>query len=182
MAKAQDQFIGEIRLFAGSFPPADWAFCNGQLLPISQNTALFSLLGTNYGGDGKSTFALPNLQGKFAIGAGQGHDLAPISLGEDRGSATVTLTVANLPAHNHSFNVGTANNGNNTNGANAVINTTAKDLDNFNIKKPYTTVTGNTSNVAATAIAGASVPVAIINPYLTLNYIIALKGIFPSRP
>src|SRR4051812_49612110 len=96
-----DPFIAEIRIFAGNFAPTGWALCNGQLLPISQNTALFSLLGTTYGGDGRSTFALPNLQGAAPIQAGQGNGLSVYDLGESGGSPTVTLLGTELPAHTH---------------------------------------------------------------------------------
>src|SRR5690242_12654423 len=96
-----DQFVAEIRIFGGNFAPVGWALCNGQLLPISQNTALFSLLGTNYGGDGKSTFGLPNLQGAVPLGAGQGPGLSLRDLGELGGEQTVTLLDTEMPAHAH---------------------------------------------------------------------------------
>src|SRR5512135_3640495 len=98
-----DQFLAEIRIFAGNFAPTGWAVCDGQLLPISQNTALFSLLGTTYGGDGKSTFALPNLQGSFTIGQGQGPGLSLRDLGETGGSESVTLLNNQMPAHSHAL-------------------------------------------------------------------------------
>src|SRR6476659_6582688 len=96
-----DQFVAEIRIFPFNFAPLGWALCNGQLMPISQNTALFSLLGTYYGGDGKSTFALPNLQGSAPLGQGQGAGLSDYVLGETGGEATVTLLTSEIPAHNH---------------------------------------------------------------------------------
>ena len=96
-----DQFVGEIRILGGNFAPAGWALCNGQLLPISQNTALFSLLGTNYGGDGRSNFALPNLQGAAPLAMGSGPGLTPRVIGETGGEDAVTLTIAELPAHAH---------------------------------------------------------------------------------
>src|SRR6516225_6298908 len=98
-----DQFVGEVRMFCGNFAPTGWAFCNGQLLPIAQNTALFSLLGTNYGGDGRSTFGLPNLQGAFPVhaGASAGPGLSARATGQTGGAETVTLTAAQLPAHGH---------------------------------------------------------------------------------
>src|SRR5262245_60083892 len=98
-----DPFVAEIRLFAGNFAPRGWAFCNGQLLPISQNTALFSLLGTNYGGDGRSSFALPDLQGRVPLHAGNGPGLSSRHLGEAGGDDTITLTDAQMPAHSHSL-------------------------------------------------------------------------------
>src|SRR5271155_4717230 len=96
-----DQFLGEIRIVPFSFAPTEWAFCNGQLLPISQNTALFSLLGTTYGGDGRTNFALPNLQGMSPMGQGDGAGLAPATLGQTGGAATVTLAISQIPAHTH---------------------------------------------------------------------------------
>src|SRR6266404_6639525 len=104
-----DAFVGEIRMFGFNFAPTGWATCDGQLLPISQNTALFSLLGTFYGGDGKSTFALPNLQGSTPIGQGQSAGLSQYFLGEQSGSDTVTLLQAEMPAHNHNFAVRSSN-------------------------------------------------------------------------
>src|SRR5215475_11890866 len=97
-----DQFVGEIRVVGFNFAPTGWAFCNGQLLPISQNTALFSLLGTQYGGDGKSTFALPDLQGSAAMGQGNGNGLSPRFVGESSGTPSVTLIQSEMPIHNHS--------------------------------------------------------------------------------
>src|SRR6266513_1476261 len=103
-----DQFVAEIRIFGFNFPPTGWAFCDGQLLPISQNTALFSLLGTTYGGDGKSTFALPNLQGNAPMHPGQGPGLSLHDLGETGGSDTVTLLTSEMPAHSHAWNASKA--------------------------------------------------------------------------
>src|SRR6478736_5724856 len=103
---AQDPFVGEIRLFAGTFAPKGWAFCNGQLMSISQNTALFSLLGTTYGGDGKTTFALPDLQGRLPMHFGQGPGLSNRDLGEKAGSETVALTTSQMPLHGHTVSYG----------------------------------------------------------------------------
>ena len=108
-----DQFVAEIRIFPFNFPPTGWAFCDGQLMPISQNTALFSLLGTTYGGDGKSTFALPDMQGNAGMQPGQGQGLSLRDLGEMGGSQTVTLLVSEIPIHTHSLQVS----GNNTRAA-----------------------------------------------------------------
>lgn len=181
-AKAQDQFVGEIRLFAGNFPPKGWAFCQGQLLPIAQNTALFSLLGTYYGGDGKTTFALPNLQGNFAIGAGQGNGLSEIDLGQEGGQQHISLISTEIPSHTHTLNVATVNNGNSNTGDNSFINTTAKDADKFPIKNQYNTNVNSTTRLTYSGVAGSGTPVATMDPYLTLNYIIALQGVFPQRP
>ena len=103
-----DPFVGEVRMFTGNFPPSGWAFCNGQLLPLSQNTALFSLLGTTYGGDGRSTFALPKLMDAMPVGAGQGPGLAPVQLGEAGGADSVTLQPSQMPPHSHAVNTAVA--------------------------------------------------------------------------
>jgi microcystin-dependent protein len=170
-----DPFVAEIRIVGFNFAPTGWAQCNGQLLPISQNTALFSLLGTFYGGDGKSTFALPNLQGSAAMGQGQGQGLSERFLGEQSGSQTVTLIQSEIPVHTHAMNA------------------YSDDLADVNAPSPsvilgassgltlYAT-TGNTQmNPGATSIAGASFPHNNMQPYLTLNFVIALQGVFPPR-
>jgi microcystin-dependent protein len=164
-----DMFIGEIKLVSFNFAPKFLALCNGQLLPINQNQALFSLLGTTYGGNGTTNFALPNLQGKVPVGFGTGPGLTDIVQGQVGGAQTVTLTAANL-AHSHAIAA--------SNGAPTTNRPTGAYLAAGN---KYST-TSNTS-MAATAPAGAPSPTAHENqpPYLTLNYVIALQGIFPSR-
>jgi microcystin-dependent protein len=169
---AQDQFIGEIRIFAGKFAPKGWAFCSGQLLPISQNTALFSLLGTTYGGNGITNFALPNLNGRVPIHPGQGPGLSLYDLGETGGSETVTLTTANLPAHNHTISASTIS-------GTTSVPTNAVPANTLNTDKEYASSSNTT--MMGTGSVGIAFPVITLQPYLTLNYIIAIQGIFPPR-
>jgi microcystin-dependent protein len=181
--KAQDQFLGEIRIFAGSFAPKGWAFCQGQILPISQNTALFSLLGTTYGGDGRSTFALPNLQGRMIIGPGQGPGLTLYDLGETGGEATITLTVAEIAAHYHTFTfpvtalVCMAATGTLDTPANGYPANTPGGYSNS-----ANTSMKSVSNGVTIQSSGGSSPHNNMQPYVVLNYIIATQGIFPARP
>jgi microcystin-dependent protein len=172
-----DPFVAEIRMFAGNFAPKGWATCDGQLLPISQNTALFSLLGTYYGGDGKSTFALPNLEGSAPIGQGQGAGLSDRFLGEASGADNITLLQTEMPAHNHnwggSFNVGDV-----PNGQASVVLTQASS------GQPYQTVSNanlTQMNFQALSIAGSSLPHNNMMPFLTVTFIIAQQGVFPPR-
>jgi len=170
-----DQFVAEIRLFPFNFAPQGWAFCNGQLLPISQNTALFSLLGTTYGGDGKSTFALPDLQGRVPLHHGDGPGLTSRMLGESAGSATVTLLESEIPSHVHALR-GSALDGD------LSLPSPVRVLGNATGAKPYGSGTDVLLAGQALALAGGSVPHNNLQPYLTLNYCIALQGIFPPRP
>jgi microcystin-dependent protein len=173
-----DPFVAEIRIFAGNFAPTGWAFCNGQLLPISQNTALFSLLGTTYGGDGKSTFALPNLQGAAPLGAGQGPGLSLRDLGETGGSKTVTLLASQIPAHTHGARAST------TGGVNSPANATWGESKLGKTPMAVYAASG-ADNIAmspqALAAAGGGLPHNNMPPYLCLTFIIALQGIFPPR-
>ncbi|GAA3537561.1 phage tail protein [Nocardioides daeguensis] len=171
-----DQFLAEIRVFPFNFAPAGWAFCNGQLMPISQNTALFSLLGTTYGGDGKSTFALPNLQGQAPLQHGQGPGLSDRFLGESSGSSTVTLLQSEMPVHSHTLRGDLVD---------------PADTSTPNPNASYGLSAGGTlyqasSNAqldpAALVPAGGSLPHNNMQPYLTLHFCIALQGIFPARP
>jgi microcystin-dependent protein len=172
-----EPFVAEIRIFAGNFAPTGWALCNGQLMPISQNTALFSLLGTTYGGDGKSNFALPNLQGSAPMQAGQGPGLSLRDLGETGGEQTVTLLQTEMPSHTHTAQ---ANNGsgNSNNPANEVWATSP-------FQRGQQALYGTPGNVVmnpfATSIAGGNVPHNNMMPFLTLTFIIALQGVFPPR-
>ena len=173
-----DPFVAEIRMFAGNFPPKGWATCDGQLLPISQNTALFSLLGTFYGGDGKSTFALPNMEGSTPLGQGQGAGLSERFLGEASGSDFITLLTSEMPIHNHnwggSFNVGDVPNGQPT-----VVLTQASS------GQPYQTVSNanlTTMNPQQLSLIGGSLPHNNMQPFLVVTFIIALQGVFPPRP
>lgn len=170
-------FVAEIRIVAFNFPPRGWAFCNGQLLPISQNTALFSLLGTTYGGDGKSTFALPDLQGSVPIEQGQGAGLTERFLGEQSGTPTVTLLQSEMPQHRH-FAVADGSGGGNQpapngNAWSSLSGRTPPSLYN------------NTANInmspLATSVTGSSFPHNNMQPYLGLNFIIAMQGVFPPR-
>lgn len=179
--------IGTIILFAGNFAPRSWAFCEGQLLSISQNTALFSILGTTYGGDGKSTFALPDLRGRVPIQQGTGAGLSHHSLGAKVGKETNTLQVANLPAHNHvaSLKVSSANANLNVATAGSSIASpgslsgrTFTPTEGFNSTIPN--ITMNNESVT-TNNTGSNTPVNNIQPSLALNYIICLNGVYPSR-
>jgi microcystin-dependent protein len=170
-----DQFLGEIRMFAGNFAPTGWAFCNGQILPISQNTALFSLLGTQYGGNGSSNFALPNLQGNFPLHAGQGPGLTPYVVGEATGQAAVTLLGSQMPAHNHALLAAPSP----TTGAAGPTVALAPSSNGAAIYHAAT----HTQPLAPAALAASGGGQAHENrqAYLALNFIIALQGIFPSR-
>lgn len=173
-----DQFVAEIRIFPFNFPPTGWAFCDGQLMPISQNTALFALLGTTYGGDGKSTFALPDMQGNAPMQPGQGSGLTERFLGEMSGSETVTLLVSEIPFHQHSLR-------GNFNQADLNDPSPARCLAASATGFLYQTNTAaNLVQMAPQALppAGGGLPHSNMQPYLTLNFCIALQGIFPQRP
>jgi microcystin-dependent protein len=175
-----DQFVAEIRIFGFTFPPTGWAYCNGQLLPISQNTALFSLLGTTYGGNGTSTFALPNLQGSAPMHPGQGPGLSLHDLGETGGSTTVTLLSSEMPAHTHIVNCidGGRIAGQVGQPGNAILTKTSG-------TPPLAYASGGAQNQQlaqnAVSVVGGSQPHNNMMPYLTLNFCIAMQGIFPPR-
>lgn len=167
-------FVGEIRIFAGNFAPQGWAFCNGQLLAIAEFSVLFNLLGTTYGGDGQTTFALPNLNSKFAIHQGQGPGLSTRTLGESLGEAQVTLNVNQLPTHSHPVNC-------------SATATAANPKGNFwgtdpagNIA-PYSNAAPNAQMAPLTPGSGGGQPHNNMQPYTALCYIISLFGIFPSQ-
>jgi microcystin-dependent protein len=170
-----DQYLGEIRMFAGNFAPQGWALCNGQILAISQNTALFSLLGTYYGGDGVQTFALPNLQSRVPVHQGQGSGLSPYVIGQSGGNENVTLTQAQMPQHNHTMATLSAP------GTAARPNTQL--LAQSTSGNVYGPAPGDGSalNQAAINSAGSGQPHTNIQPYLAVTFIIALQGIYPSR-
>jgi microcystin-dependent protein len=172
-----DQFLAEIRIFPFNFPPTGWAFCDGQIMPISQNTALFALLGTTYGGDGKSTFALPDLQGSVPMQPGQGEGLSLRDLGEVAGAETVTLLQTEMPVHNHSLQA-TIEQGDNRLPAPTLA--LAQSLGAF----AYVSGSPPLVQMAPQAITpnGGSLPHNNLQPYLTLNFCIALQGVFPQRP
>lgn len=172
-----DQFVAEIRIFPFNFPPTGWAFCNGQLMPISQNTALFSLLGTTYGGDGKSTFALPDFQGSVPIQQGQGSGLSLYDLGQMGGSETVTLLTSEIPAHAHQASAATGS------GPTSPANNAWGQGAGRTPPPVYVDGSPNVTMAPATvAITGSSFPHNNMQPYLTLNFCIAMQGIFPQRP
>jgi microcystin-dependent protein len=172
-----DPFVAEIRIFPFNFAPTGWAFCDGQLLPISQNTALFSLLGTTYGGDGKSTFALPNLQGMCAMHQGQGPGLSLYELGQSSGTDTVDLLVSEIPIHNHNLQaVGQPS----TTGLPSAASSLGRSAGGSAYKATPFNPTVNMS-FQALPPAGGGLPHNNMMPYLTLNYCIALQGVFPPR-
>jgi microcystin-dependent protein len=175
-----DQFVAEIRIFGCNFAPKNWALCNGQILSIAQNTALFSLVGTVYGGNGTTTFGLPNLQGTAALGMGQGSGLSPYSIGEQVGSSTVTLISGELAVHNHNINCNV--DGGTVPGPGADI-LSASGSDRGNVMYS-TATTGATVNMNPLQLqpTGTGGPHNNMSPYLTNNYCIALSGIFPQRP
>jgi microcystin-dependent protein len=173
-----DPFVAEIRMFAGNFAPTGWATCDGQLLPISQNTALFSLLGTFYGGDGKSTFALPNLQGAAPVHEGQGPGLSEIFLGQMGGSQFVTLLQSEIPLHTHNVMANVVEGE-----AGQVFPVPSNLWGVPSDERAY--VPGANGNVAmhptAMSVAGGSLPHNNLPPYLVVNFIIAMQGVFPPR-
>lgn len=169
-----DPFVAEIRIFPFNFAPKGWAFCDGQILPISQNTALFSLLGTTYGGDGKSTFALPDMQGNAPMHPGQGQGLSLRDLGEMSGVESVTLITTEMPVHTHIM-VGDEDDASFKTPQNMLLGG-----GNQMYLGPNPTVNTNLS-FQALALAGGGLPHNNMQPYLTLNFCIALQGVFPAR-
>lgn len=170
-----EPFLGEIQIFAGNFAPVGWAFCNGQVLPISQNTALFSLLGTTYGGNGQSTFALPDLRGCVPIQPGQGPGLSMRMLGERGGVERVTLGTSQMPSHAHTL------------GASAGNGTSDAAAGNVAARSPaaipqYAAASDANLSITAIGSAGGSQPHNNMQPYLALSFIIALQGVYPQRP
>ena len=173
-----DPFVAEIRIFPFNFAPRGWAFCDGQILPISQNTALFSLLGTTYGGDGKSNFALPNMQGNTPMHPGQGPGLSLHDLGETGGSETVTLLESEMPAHSHFMR---AHNGDQAD--HQIPGPTTSLAQSANGNAYQSTANSNLAQLAGQILtpAGGDQPHNNMQPYLTLNFCIALQGVFPPR-
>ena len=171
-----DPFVAEIRIFPFNFAPKGWAWCNGQLLPLSQNTALFSLLGTTYGGDGKSTFALPDLEGRAAMHPGQGQGLSLRDLGETGGTESITLLISEIPLHNHLWQA---------NAAPATLNApdTGRSIARSSIVGAYKSGANPDAQMAFQAVspAGGSLPHNSMQPYLTYYFNIALQGVFPPR-
>lgn len=181
-----ETFLACILLWPCNFAPTGWAFCAGQLLSISQNSALFSLLGTTFGGNGQTTFGLPDMRSRIPIGVGQGLGLSSYVLGQVGGTETVTLTINNLPSHAHSFTISASNAQATVSTPAAGSNTLAAPYDGvaFNSVNGYNNLAPNTAlNVGSTTtgLAGNNLPFSNTQPYLGLNYIIALQGIYPSR-
>lgn len=177
-----DQYLGEVRLFAGNFAPKGWALCQGQLMPIQQNQALFSLLGTTYGGNGTVNFGLPDFRGRFPISWGSSY-----VWGQKAGSPTVTLTSSNLPVHTHPYQQPISTDpGTLSSPANAypatVVGTNNVRGQTLTVN-PYLagTATGAMGGTYNTDVAGSSLPLSVQNPYVAVSFIIALTGIFPSR-
>jgi microcystin-dependent protein len=164
-------YIGEIRMFAGNFAPAGWAFCNGQLIPISENDALFNLIGTTYGGDGQNTFALPDLQSRVPVHQGNG-----FTLGQTGGAEEVTLTTQQIPAHNHFARCSSGGQNTSTNPANASWNISDVQQYASNALPPNTTMSAQ-----AFPSTGGSQPHDNMLPFLCINFIISLFGVFPSQ-
>lgn len=173
-----DQFLAEIRIFPFNFAPTGWAFCNGQLMPLSQNTALFALLGTTYGGDGKSTFALPNMLDNAPMQPGQGQGLSLRDLGEMSGVESITLLVSEIPFHTHGLMADILD------PADLAIPTQNRVLAQSQNAFAYQPAAVNLGLMAPQALppAGGGLPHNNMQPYLTLNFCIALQGIFPQRP
>lgn len=185
-----DNFVGEIRLFPFNFAPNGWALCQGQLLPINQNTALFSLLGTFYGGDGKSNFALPNLQGRVAIAQGQGPGLSSYVIGDTGGAETITVLTTQIPSHSHTLTPAGTLNARNAGGDRQTPAANVLAAESEGATATYSNASVNASMKAGgvtfsgtTAVSTAGGDTAHENrmPFLTLNYCIALQGIFPAR-
>jgi microcystin-dependent protein len=182
-----EPYIGEIMMFAGNFAPQGWALCDGSVLSIAQNTALFAILGTTYGGNGQTTFALPDLRGRAPVHPGQGPGLSPYALGQNGGVEQVSLTTAQMPAHTH---LATATVTINVNDSRADATSPNGAVLSQPEAASYAAEPDGTSTMNARAVtaavtvglAGNSAPVPTLSPYLCVNFIIALQGIFPSRP
>jgi microcystin-dependent protein len=180
-----EPFLGEIKMFAGNFAPSGYAMCNGQILPITQNTALFSILGTTYGGNGTTTFALPDLRGRVPIHVGQGAGTSPYVLGEQTGVESVVLSTAQMPLHTHQVNC----DGQATGRGGSVFASGTGDTPVGNYpalaaapgNPVYSASHNATMNPSMLSTAGGTTPVTNIQPVLCVNFIIALQGIFPAR-
>jgi microcystin-dependent protein len=176
-----EPFIGQIIIFGGNFAIRGYAMCNGQILSIAQNTALFSILGTTYGGNGQTTFALPNLQSRVPIHFGQGPGLSSYSLGQQAGTENTTLTQNNLPSHSHALNSNAGGKGNAAVPTNnflgvGVVPSSSETTNNYN-----SAAGTNPLAPGSIGLTGGSQPFSLLQPYLALNFQIALEGIFPSR-
>jgi microcystin-dependent protein len=174
-----DPFLGEIVMFAGTFEPRGWAFCNGRLLSIAESPALFSILGTTYGGNGTTTFALPDLRGRVAISSGQGPGLSNHQLGEMSGTETVTLTTAQIPTHNHFLAASSAAGDQTTPLGNLPAG--VPDHSSGNLLNAYSAAADGAMARTALTPAGNGQPHTNLQPFLCVNFIIAMEGVLPSR-
>ena len=174
-----DPFLGEIRLVGFTFAPQGWALCDGQLLSIAQNTALFSLLGTTYGGNGQTTFALPDLRGRVPIHPGQGPGLSNYVLGEQSGSENVTLNTSQLPGHNHPL--ASSNQQGSSSDPSGFFPAVLNEPTGSIAVNGYLASSNSTLNPAAIGVTGGNQPHSNIQPFLCVNFIICLQGIYPSR-
>jgi microcystin-dependent protein len=187
--QAQDAFLGEVKLFAGNFAPRGWAFCDGQQIAISQNTALFALLGSTYGGDGRTTFALPDLRGRVVVGPRRGNGLSNFIAGQQGGSQTNTLNTSQLPSHSHTASgVIRASSAKATtkdptgNYFASAIQVSGRDINEVSSYAPTKNVDMNADAINVTVgTTGSGVEFNNLQPFLAINYIICLNGIFPSR-
>lgn len=171
-----EPFIAEIRIFAGNFAPRGWAFCNGQLLPIAQNTSLFSLIGTTYGGDGRTTTALPNLQGRAPMHPGRGPGLTARRLGQVGGNQTVTVTEAQMPRHTHTARASNEQGEENDPLNASLAGSVGNNLYSSQVSGPFSTLSPQTHPPAGGGQAHTN-----MQPFLVMNFIIALVGLYPSR-
>jgi len=170
-----DPYIGEIRLFAGNYAPTGWAFCDGQVLETVQYNALFTVIGNRFGGDGDTTFALPDLRGRLSMHAGAGIGLTPRAFGETGGEAAVALTLDQIPVHDHAANCRTTSNGKSPEGA------IWASVAGFG-QGVYSTKTDVPMNAETIGVAGGGQPHNNMPPYVNINYMIALNGVYPSKP
>lgn len=175
-------FLGEITMFGGNFAPRGWAFCDGQLLPVSQYDALFALLGTIYGGDGRTTFALPDLRGRIPVHQGSGPGLSPRLIGQKYGQETVTLTTNQMPAHSHTVAARVRAESRAANNAAPAGNMVATGATIYRANSPAADVNMSSAMIGVTENnVGSNQPYDIMPPYQAVYYIIALEGVFPSR-
>ena len=178
-----DPYLGEIRMVGFNYAPQGWAFCDGSTLPIAQYTALYSLLGTAYGGNGTTTFGLPDLRGRVPIDQGNGPGLSSYVMGQRAGSESVTLTIPQMPAHNHAFNadasLGLTANPSNANLAQVVIPTQDEPGSSFSTGTPANPAVLSNGSIS---VQGGGQPHSNLQPFLVVNFIIALQGIYPPRP
>ncbi len=179
-----DEYLAMIKAFAGNFAPQNFALCQGQTLNVSQNTALFSLLGTTYGGNGQTTFNLPDLRGRAPIGVGQGNGLSSVNYGQTGGAENVTLAANQMPSHSHTFNVAASAGNTSTPGTTTYLSQGASTGSgpNATVAKMYTSAAPGTSLGGQTVgNAGGNQPFSVRDPYLAITYVIVTAGLYPSR-